>query len=104
MSDFRSDFISSDNDMMVLIGTYEGNPLQNSYGRIIRAKAKDDKGTDSGKDSGNVIQIMEFKDIMALSEDMPYKTVYRKKTYSFTKQELIRTKEFNSGVYAFKYN
>lgn len=104
MKDFRSEFISSENDMMVLTGIYEGDPLQNSYGRIIRAKSKDDKGNDSGKDFGNVIQILEFKDIMTLPENIPYKTNYRNKTYSFTKQELIETKEFNSGVYAFKYD
>lgn len=104
MSNFRSEFISSENDMMVLTGIYEGDPLQNSYGRIIRAKAKDDKGNDTGKDYGNVIQILEYKDIMAFPDNVPYKTVYRNKTYSFSKQELIETKEFNSGVYAFKYD
>ncbi len=104
MNNFRNDFISSENDMMVLIGIYEGDPLQNTYGRIIRAKAKDDKGNDTGKDYGNVIQILEYKDIMALPQEVTFKTVYRNKTYSFSKQELIETKEFNSGVYAFKYD
>ena len=93
MSNFRNDFISSGNDMMVLTGIYEGGPLLNSYGRIIRTK-------DS---NGNVIQIMEYKDIQALSENEPYKVSYRTNTYSYTKQELINTKEFNSGVYAFNY-
>jgi bifunctional UDP-N-acetylglucosamine pyrophosphorylase / glucosamine-1-phosphate N-acetyltransferase len=104
MSNFRSEFISSDNDMMVLTGIYDGDPIQNSYGRIIRAKSKDDNGNNSDKDFGNVIKIMEFKDIMALPEEIPFKIVYRKKTYSYTKPELIQTKEFNSGVYAFKYD
>ncbi|MFZ2323551.1 MAG: NTP transferase domain-containing protein [Ignavibacteriaceae bacterium] len=103
MIDFRNEFISSKNDMMVLTGVYEGDPLQNSYGRIIRAKAKDDNGNDTGNDFGNVIKIIEYKDIMALPEKTSYKIDYRNKTYSFTKQELIETNEFNSGVYAFKY-
>lgn len=104
MRDFRKEFISSDNDMMVLTGIYDGDPLQNSYGRIIRAKDKDDTGNSSGKDFGNVIQIIEFKDILALPDDIPFKVTYRNKTYSFTKQELLEIKEFNSGVYAFKYD
>jgi bifunctional UDP-N-acetylglucosamine pyrophosphorylase/glucosamine-1-phosphate N-acetyltransferase len=81
--------------MMVLTGIYEGDPLQNSYGRIIRTK--DNNG------NGNVIQIMEFKDILALPDDKSYQVSYRNKTYSYTKKELIDTNEFNSGVYAFKY-
>lgn len=104
MKDFRNEFISSENDMMVLTGIYEGDPLQNSYGRIIRAKQKDDEGNSSEKDFGNVIQIIEFKDILALQDNIPYKITYRGKTYSFSKQELLEIKEFNSGVYAFKYD
>jgi len=92
---FRTDFISSGNDMLVLTGVYEGDPIQNSYGRIIRTK--------ENNDNGNVIQIMEFKDILALPDDKPYQVSYRNKTYSYTKKELIETNEFNSGVYAFDY-
>ena len=95
MKKFRTDFISSGNDMMVLTGIYAGDPMQNSYGRIIRTK--------DNYENGNVIQIMEFKDILALPDDTPYQVSYRNKTYSYTKKELIETNEFNSGVYAFKY-
>jgi bifunctional UDP-N-acetylglucosamine pyrophosphorylase/glucosamine-1-phosphate N-acetyltransferase len=69
--------------------------MQNSYGRIIRTKEKDGYG--------NVIRIMEFKDILALPADKPYELTYRNQKYSYTKQELLNTKEFNSGVYAFDY-
>jgi len=96
MKKFRSDFISSKKDMMVLTGIYEGkDPLQNSYGRIIRAREK------NGDE--NVVRIMEFKDILALPDDKPYEITYRNKKYSYTKDELINTNEFNSGVYAFDY-
>ncbi len=95
MKNFRADFISSGNDMMVLTGIYKGDSKQNSYGRIIRTK--------DGNENGNVIQIMEYKDILALSGEVPYQINYRNKNYSYTKQELIDTKEFNSGVYAFDY-
>jgi bifunctional UDP-N-acetylglucosamine pyrophosphorylase / glucosamine-1-phosphate N-acetyltransferase len=94
MKKFRADFITSNNDMMVLIGNYKGDPYLNSYGRIIRTKGS----------NGNVIQIMEFKDILALPDDKPYELIYRSQKYSFTKDELIKTNEFNSGVYAFKFD
>ena len=95
MKKFRDDFIASGKDMMVLTGIYSGNPLQNSYGRIIRTK--DNNG------NGNVIQIMEYKDILALPDDKSYNVNYRNQNYSYTKKELLETNEFNSGVYAFKY-
>ncbi|MDT3695122.1 MAG: sugar phosphate nucleotidyltransferase [Ignavibacterium sp.] len=95
MKKFRNDFISSKKDMMVLTGIYAGDPMQNSYGRIIRTK--DING------DGNVVRIMEFKDILALPDDKPYEVTYRSKKYSYTKKELIETNEFNSGVYAFDY-
>lgn len=103
MIKFREDFISSGDDMMVLTGVYEGDPFLNSYGRIIRVKDKDINGVSASKDKANVIQIMEFKDILALPDDKPYHVIYRNKTYSYTKKELIETNEFNSGVYAFNY-
>ena len=96
MKNFRSDFVSSGNDMMVLTGIYVGDPMQNSYGRIIRTK--------EANGNGNVVQIMEFKDILALSDEVPFEISYRNETYSYTKKELIETNEFNSGVYAFKYD
>lgn len=95
MRKFRQDFISSGNDMMVLTGIFSGDSIQNYYGRIVRTK--DSNG------NGNVIQIMEFKDILALADDKPYELTYRNKKYTYTKKELIEINEFNSGVYAFNY-
>lgn len=95
MKKFRNDFISSKKDMMVLTGIYTGDAMLNSYGRIIRTK--DNNG------DGNVVRIMEFKDILALPDDKPYEIIYRNKKYSYTKDELLKTTEFNSGVYAFDY-
>lgn len=100
---FRKDFLKSKTDMMVLTGIYDGDPLDNSYGRIIRVKDKDTKGISAARDAGKVIQIMEYKDILALDDKKPYKVNYNGKKYSFTKNELIKNNEFNSGVYAFKY-
>lgn len=103
MSKFRKDFIESKTDMMVLTGIYEGDPNQNPYGRIIRVKKNDDEGKSSGTDAGNVIQIIEYKDILALPDNLLHQINYKNKSYSFTKEELLKIKEFNSGVYAFKY-
>ena len=103
MSRFRKDFIDSGSDMMVLTGIYEGNPLNNHYGRIIRVKEYDENGKSSGKDIDRVIEIMEYKDILALAADQSYKVNFNGRDYSFTKDELIGNNEFNSGVYAFNY-
>lgn len=103
MRSFREEFIKTNSDMMVLTGIFEGDPNDNYYGRIIRVKDKDDKGVPSGKDSGKVIQIMEYKDILALDEKKPYTVSFNKRNYSYTKKELIENNEFNSGVYAFKF-
>ncbi len=91
---FREKFIESKADMIVLTGLYEGKPEDNYYGRIVREK-------DVG---GNVIQIMEHKDILALPGDTPYKTIYKGKEQTFTKEELINNNEYNSGVFAFRYS
>ncbi len=100
---FRKNFLDSETDMMVLTGEYEGDPLKNSYGRIVRVKDKDSSGRSSGKDEGKVIRIMEYKDILALDENKLHTLTYNKREYSFTKNELIENNEFNSGVYAFRY-
>ena len=103
IKEFRSEFLKSQSDMMVLTGIFEGNPEDNSYGRIIRVKERDEKGEPAGKDEGKVIEILEHKDILSLSSDKPYKVNFNGKTYSYTKEELIKNNEFNSGVYAFNY-
>ena len=90
---FREEFLKSNADMIVLIGLYEGKPEDNYYGRIIRAK----------DETGNVIQIMEHKDILALPDDKPFTTSYKGKEYSYTKKALISNNEYNSGVFALRY-
>lgn len=103
MSQFREFFISSESDMMVLTGIFQGNSCDNSYGRIVRIKPTDENGIPSGDDNGRVIEIIEHKDILSLPENEPYRIEYNGKFYTFSKQELIDNPEFNSSVYAFKY-
>jgi len=90
---FREEFLKSNADMIVLTGLYDGKPKDNYYGRIIRAK----------DNSGNVIQIIEHKDILALPDDKPFTATYKENEYTYTKEELINNNEYNSGVFAFKY-
>jgi len=100
---FRAAFLESDADMMVLTGMYEGDPGQNSYGRIIRVKETDASGRPSRDDAGRVIKILEHKDILALPDDRPYAVTYRERVFEYSKRELIENREFNSGVYAFRF-
>lgn len=102
---FKKEFVKSKTDMMVLTGMYDGiDPFENSYGRIVRVKPTDNNGKSSGKDTGKVIEIIEYKDILRLDEKQPYTRNFNGRNYSFTKDELIQNNEFNSGVFAFKYN
>lgn len=103
MDMFREKFISSGDDMMVLTGIYDGDPALNSYGRIIRVKQFDADGNPSGSDAGKVIEIIEHKDILHLDAEKPYELMFNGRRYSYTRDELIRNNEFNSGVYAFNY-
>jgi bifunctional UDP-N-acetylglucosamine pyrophosphorylase / glucosamine-1-phosphate N-acetyltransferase len=90
---FRIQFLDSGSDMIVLTGLYEGNQVDNYYGRIVRVK----------DESKNVIRIMEHKDIKALPANEPYRVEYKGKEFTFTKDELLKNSEYNSGVFAFKY-
>ncbi|NMB80266.1 MAG: multidrug transporter, partial [Ignavibacteria bacterium] len=62
------------------------------------------KGKKEESSAGNVIEIIEYKDISNLDESKPYMVKYNQKNYNFSKNELIENREFNSGVYAFKYS
>jgi len=104
ISKFKRDFELSNCDMMVLTGLYSGDPKNNYYGRIVRVKEKSIDGKPSGEDFGKVIEIIEYKDILALDDDELYTVDYKNKKYGFTKLELLEINEYNSGVYAFRYD
>ena len=103
VSMFRKAFKDSGADMMVLTGMYEGNIEANQYGRIVRVKSTDIDGQPAGKDENKVIEIMEHKDILALSDHVHYVTEYNGRRYAYSKHELIENREYNSGVYAFDH-
>ncbi|MGB5289057.1 MAG: NTP transferase domain-containing protein [Ignavibacteriaceae bacterium] len=100
----RKSFKDSLADMIVLTGIFKGDPKENSYGRILRVKAFDKNGVSSRNDEGKVIEILENKDIQAHPANKPYIATYKGRDYTFTKEELINNKEYNSGVFAFRYS
>ncbi len=100
---FKDKFENSASDMMVLTGLYEGDIADNHYGRIVRAKAEDSHGKSSGKLNGNVLEIIEYKDIRNLGDKSSYKIKHGKKEFSYSKKELFENREYNSGVFAFRF-
>jgi len=100
---FRNNFINSKADMIVLTGIFNGDPKDNNYGRIIRVNLSIPSDLEAHSDDGKVIEILEHKDILALPDGKPYSTTYKRRNYIFTKSELIKNNEYNSGVFAFRY-
>jgi len=96
---FHRAFLRSQCDMMVLTGIFEGDPSENYYGRIVRAKPMTREKRRS-KYANMVIEIKEHRDILAVDQD--YTVSYRDEVFTFTRAELLAIPEFNSGVYAFK--
>ena len=99
---FKEEFEKSNADMMVLTGIFDGHVEDNYYGRILRVPDKDLKGADK-KDTGKVIEILEYKEILNIDDSKKYSAEYHKKKYKFTRKSLLENREFNSGVYAFKF-
>jgi len=91
VDEFKKYFLECDCDMLVMTGQYEGKSEDNYYGRIVK-----------GAESGRVIEIKEHKDILAMNDATPYRTEFGGKEESFTKEELLNIREFNTGVYALK--
>jgi len=91
VNEFKKYFRKCRCDMLVMTGQYEGKSENNYYGRIVKSA-----------ESGGVIEIKEHKDILAMNDKTPYRTEFGKKEESFTKDELLNTREFNTGVYVLK--
>ena len=100
VADLRAAFDGSPYDMMVMTGVYDGPAEENYYGRILRVPERDETGAPAGDDEGNVLEIKEHKDILALQDD--YRVPYKGRAYRFTRQDLLSIREFNTSVYAFR--
>ncbi len=99
---FREAFAESGAHMMVMVGTYTGDPAANYYGRILRVPEKDAGGVPSGDLTGKIIQIVEYKDILALDREKPYCVALGDRRYAFSRDHLLGLREYNSGLYAFQ--
>ena len=60
------------------------------------------RGQPAGEDRDKVIEIREHKDILSLDAATPYEATYNGRTYTFTRQALLETREINTGVVAFR--
>ncbi len=98
----KDEFENSDADMIVLTGLFEGNPTENSYGRIVRVPEFDVFGEKS-QDFGKVFCILENKDIHSITDENYFEFDFNGKKYRYSKQELINNNEFNSGAFVFNY-
>ncbi|MBN1523378.1 MAG: NTP transferase domain-containing protein [Spirochaetales bacterium] len=99
---FKKAFAESGAHMMVMVGNFQGDSKDNYYGRIVQVPETDINGNASGPDKGKIIQITEHKDILAMDPSTPCMVTFKNKTYSFTKKELLETRAYNSGFYAFQ--
>jgi bifunctional UDP-N-acetylglucosamine pyrophosphorylase/glucosamine-1-phosphate N-acetyltransferase len=88
----RDRFTGGGCDMVVLTGRYEGDPGENSYGRILKSRNRD----------GRIIEIKEHRDILAMDPRTPYRVRFQGRDERFTRQELLEIREFNVGVYALR--
>ena len=77
--------------------------MDNYYGRVVRVPALD-INSNASPNNGEVIQIMEFKDILNVDDKEGYTVAHKERKYHFTKKELLEIGEFNAGVYGFKSN
>ncbi|MEW6506424.1 MAG: NTP transferase domain-containing protein [Bacteroidota bacterium] len=102
ITNLQNYFSNSSADMVVLTGMFEGKTEDNYYGRVIRVPEKLN-GKKQIPFAGSVIEIIEYKDLLKMDDSKPYNVFYNGVKFSFTKKELIDNREFNSGVYAFKY-
>ena len=102
ISEFKKSFQNSNADMTVLTGQYAGKPENNLYGRIIRVPESLSDGSSTGSLEGEVVEIIEHKDILAISSNEPFELNHKGKKFQLTKDELINISEFNTGVYGFR--
>lgn len=104
VNDLKQRFEQSGSGLALLTGNFKGEPETNTYGRVIRVPATNENDEPAGPDRGHVIEIKEHKDILAIPENKYYVTAYNGKKYRFTRAELLAITEYNTGIYALKYD
>lgn len=102
---FKKEFEKSKFDMMMLTGQYEGAIENNYYGRIVRVPKFDiNKNPVPTEEQGQVIAIIQHQDILSMKSREVKAMNHRGKKYSFTKEELLHLREFDSVIFAMKFS
>jgi len=101
VKDFSMDFENSNDDMNVLTADFQGNPVDNYYGRIVRTNSESTLPESLKK---KVVAIKEFKDIFNSKKSDQFKYSYHGFELQYTREELLNLSEFNTGIYAFTSN
>ena len=91
---FESAFRKSGCDMMILPGKFDGPAEQNYYGRVLRVP--------SGAYRGDVLAILQHRDILKMDPKISYNISYKGAEFSFTRRELLENRDFDSGIFAFR--
>ncbi len=106
MREFSEEFKKSKTDMIVMTALYDGPKGSNYYGRILRSRGLTYNGTPSlykKKELGEVVGVIEYKDILAMKDDEKLYKEYRDEKYSYEKDELLEDfNEYVAGIYGFK--
>jgi len=71
-------------------------------GRIVRLPEDQSDGSSAGTHAGEVVEIIEHKDILAMSDAQPYQINHKGKKFEVSKEDLLDTREFNTGIFGFK--
>ncbi|MFH1613387.1 MAG: NTP transferase domain-containing protein [bacterium] len=96
IENLKEKFEQSNSDLLFITAIFP----QGDYGRVLRVPKNDILGNPSEKDENKIIEIMEYKDILSLKKN--YEVIFNQRNYSFSQEELLKIREFNGGIYAFK--
>ncbi len=91
----RKTFEREKADMVVLTGLYEGDPMKNSFGRIVRVP-------NGSPHRGKILGIVEFKDILKMKPNAKWTFRVNGREYHFTRRDLLENREFNAGVFIYR--
>ena len=106
MKEFHNEFMKSKTDMIVMTALYDGPKGNNCYGRILRSRSLTYDGKVSKykqKSQGNVLGVIEYKDILSMKDDEKLYKNYKDEKFSYDKDELLDNfNEYVAGIYGFK--
>ncbi len=102
---FRETFARKRPAMMLLTGWYDGAAAQNYYGRVVCVPER----TRAGKlvaeaQRGKVLAILQYQDLKAMPKTQELVFSHLGEEFSFTAGEILATRRFDAGVFAFELN